>query len=239
MSCSLRKEDLVMQAMQPFGGRGALQAYRDEINEEKEAMRAIRAINPKHIFLKNKVPYEMMVLDPSAKPKKRKDGTIELPTAKPITGSQIHGVFLTFLDKTEYTIEPWLTGYATMLTAAFINWLLHSYTSRYRPLDNTEGKKWLTDICSLVVIDWIMVEKYKRYMNGEKAFASDKVRQDMEYLMLLREAETEEIKGNMHSRKHDESKEERDANNDRRHKELMDRLDAVRRAKNEEEDIYE
>jgi hypothetical protein len=228
-----------MQAMQPIRGRSALQEFIDETHEEKEAIKLIRAINPKHMFLKNKVLYEMMVLDPTAKPKRKKDGTIELPTAKPITGSQIHGVFNTFLDKTEYTIEAWLTGYASTLTAAFINWLLHSYTSRYRPLDNDEGKKWLADVCRLVVIDWIMVEKYNRYMNGEKTFANDKVRQDMEWLMLIREAETEEIKGNMHSRKHDETKEERDANNDRRHNELMARLEAVERAKNEEGGIYE
>lgn len=228
-----------MQAMQPFGGRGALQAFIDEIHEEKEAMKLIRAINPKHIFLKNKVPCEMMVLDPAAKPKRKKDGTIELPTAKPITGSQIHGVFLTFLDKTEYTIEPWLSGYAATLTAAFINWLLHSYTSRYQGLRDDEGKKWLADICRFVVIDWIMVEKYNRYMNGEKAFASDKVREQMEYLMLLREAEAEEIKGNMHSFKHNETREERDANNERRHNDLIARLEAVRRAKNDEENIYE
>lgn len=229
-----------MQAMQPLRGRSALQEFIDETNEEKEAMKIIRAINPKHMFSKNNVPYEMMVLDPSAKPKKRKDGTIELPTAKPITGSQIHGVFLTFLDKTDYSISnAWLTGYVTILTAAFVSWLLHSYTPRYRPLDNTEGKKWLADVCHLVVIDWIMVEKYKRYMKGEKTFASDKVRQDMEWLMILREAETEEIKGNMHSFKHNETKEERDANNERRHNELMARLEAVCRAKSEEGGIYE
>jgi hypothetical protein len=227
-------------AMQPSRGRSALQEFIDETNEEKEAMKIIRAINPKHMFLKNKVLYEMMVLDPSAKPKKRKDGTIELPTAKPITGSQIHGVFLAFLDKTEYTIgHAWLTGYVTILTAAFVNWLLNSYTSRYKGLRNEEGMKWLADICRLVVIDWIMVEKYTRYMNGEKTFASDKVRQDMEWLMILREAETEEIKGNMHSFKHDETKEERDANNERRHNNLIARLEAVCRAKNEEGDVYE
>ncbi len=228
-----------MQAMQPFGGRSALQAFIDERHEEKEAMKLIRAINPKHIFLKNKVPYEMMVLDPSAKPKKKKDGTIELPVAKPITGSQIHGVFLTFIDKTEYTIEPWLTGYVTVLTAAFIHWLLNDYTSRYKGLRNEEGMKWLANVCRLVVIDWIMVEKYTRYMDGEKTFASDKIREKMEHLMLLREAESEEIKGTMHSFKHNETKEERDANNDRRHANLIARLDAVERAKDDEEDIYE
>jgi hypothetical protein len=228
-----------MQTMQPFRGRSALQEFIDETNKEKEAMKIIRAINPKHMFLKNKVLYEMMVLDPNAKPKKRKDGTIELPTAKPITGSQIHGVFLTFIDKTDYSIEAWLTGYASTLTAAFINWLLHSYTSRYQGLRDDEGKMWLADVCRLVVIDWIMVEKYNRYMNGEKTFASDKVRQDMEWLMILREAEAEEIKGNMHSFKHNETKEERDANNECRHNNLIARLEAVCKAKNEEGGIYE
>lgn len=227
-------------AMQPFGGRGALQAFIDEIREEKEAMKLIRAINPKHMFIKNNVKYEMMVLDPDAKPKKRKDGTIELPTAKPITGSQIHGVFLTFLDKTEYTIShAWLSGYATTLIAAFVHWLLNSYTSRYKGLRNEEGMKWLADVCRLVVIDWIMVEKYNRYMHGEKAFASRKVRKDMEYLMVLREAETEEIKGSMHSFKHNETKEERDAAIQRRHDNLIARLEAISQDSDDEEDMYE
>lgn len=229
-----------MQAMQPFRGRGALQAYTEEMKAEKEAMRLIKAVNPKHMFKVNKVEYEMMVLDPDAKPKRKKDGTIELPTAKPITGSQIHGVFSTFLDKTGHSIsEAWLTGFVTPLTAAFVSWLLNDYTSRYKGLRNDQGTQWLTDVCRIVVTDWIMLEKYHRYKAGEKTFVSDQVRFDMEMLMIIREVESEEIKGDMHSFKHNETKEERDAAIQRRHENLIARIEAVRRARNEDEDIYE
>jgi hypothetical protein len=54
-----------------------------------------------------------------------------------------------------------------------------------------------------------------------------------------RETEIEEIKGTMHSFKHNETKEERDANNERRHNNLIARLEAVCRARNEEGGIYE
>jgi hypothetical protein len=227
-------------AMQPSRGCSALQEYREEIRAEKEAMRLIKAVNPKHMFRVNKVEYEMMVLDPDAKPKRKRDGTIELPTAKAITGSQIHGVFNTFLDKTGHSInEAWLSGFVTPLTAAFVSWLLNDYTSRYKGLRNDKGTQWLTNVCHLVVTDWIMLEKYSKYKAGEKAFASDKVREDMEYLMIIREVEAEEIKGDMHSFKHKETAEERDAAIQRRHDNLIARLEAVRRAKNEDEDIYE
>src|SRR5207302_5369825 len=123
-----------------FSGRSILQAHIQEMKEERAAMKIIKAVNPKHMFKKNHVEFQIMVLDPDAKPKRKKDGTIELPTAKPITGSQIHGVFNTFLDKTGHSIsEAWLTGVVTPLTAAFIQWLLTSYTARYRPLDSEEG----------------------------------------------------------------------------------------------------
>ena len=229
-----------MQETQLVRGRSAFQAALEEMREEKQAMRIIRAVNPKHMFMKNHVEYQMMVLDPDAKPKRKRDGTIELPTAKPITGSQIHGVFGTFLDKTGHSInEAWLSGVVAPLTIAFVQWLLTSYTARYRQLNNEEGKKWLANVCRLVVIDWIMLEKYNRYMNGEKTFVSDAVRFEMEILMIIREVETEEIKGDMHSFKHKETAEERDAAIQRRHENLIARIEAVRKAKNEEEDIYE
>lgn len=221
-------------AMQPFSGRSALQATLQEMREERKAMRIIHAINPKHMFRVNHVPYQIMVLDPEAKPKKKKDGTIELPTPKPITGSQIHGVFHTFLDKTDHSIsEAWLTGVVMPLTAAFVNWLLHSYTSRYKALDNEEGKKWLADACRLVVTDWIMMEKYTRYKAGEETFADDSVRAEMETLMAIREAENEEIRGTMHSFKHNETPEERDTAMQERHDRLMDRIEGISRPRRE------
>ena len=221
-------------AMQPFRGRSALQATLQEMREERKAMRIIHAINPKHMFKINNVEYQIMVLDPDAKPKRKKDGTIELPTPKPITGSQIHGVFKTFLDKTDHSIsEAWLSGVIMPLTAAFVNWLLNSYTSRYRGLDNEEGKKWLADACRLVIIDWIMIEKYKQYKAGDEPFADDSVRAEMETLMAIREAETEEIKGTSHSFKHNETAEERDEAIDRRHNQLMERIEGIDRPKRE------
>jgi hypothetical protein len=229
-----------MQAMQPFRGHGALQAYDEEKRAEKEAMRLIYAVNPKHMFRVNKVEYQMMVLDPSAKPIKKQDSTIELPAAKPITGSQVHGVFNTFLDKTGHSIsEAWLTGFVTPLTAAFVQWLLTSYTARYKLLDNEEGQKWLAKVCHLVVTDWIMLEKYSKYKAGERAFVSDQARFDMEILMIIREVEAEEIKGTSHSFKHNETAEERDAAIQRRHDNLIARIEAVRKARNEDEDTYE
>jgi len=55
----------------------------------------------------------------------------------------------------------------------------------------------------------------------------------METLMCIREAEKEQIKGDMHSFKHNESTEERDAAIDRRHDNLMDRLEGINRPKRE------
>jgi hypothetical protein len=223
-----------MQALQNIRGRGILQEYTQEMREERAAMKIIKAVNPKHMFRKNHVEYQMMVLDPDAKPKRKKDGTIELPAAKPITGSQIHGVFSTFLDKTGHSIsEAWLTGYITPLTAAFVQWLLTSYTARYRLLKSDEGQKWLADVCRIVVIDWIMIEKYNRYVDGEETFADDSIRAEMETLMCIREAEKEEIKGDMHSFKHNETAEERDAAIDHRHNSLMERLEGINRPKRE------
>lgn len=223
-----------MQALQTISGRGILQAHIQEMREERAAMKIIKAVNPKHMFKINNVPYQMMVLDPDAKPKRRKDGTIEEPTAKPITGSQIHGVFKTFLDKTGYSIsDAWLTGFIAPLTIAFVQWLLTSYTARYRLLRSEEGEKWLADACRLVVIDWIMLEKYYRYKDGDETFADDSIRAEMETLMCIREAETEEIKGTSHSFKHNESAEERDAAIDKRHNQLIGRIEGINRPKRE------
>lgn len=217
-----------MQALQSFNGRSILQARMQEVIHEREAMRMIYAYNPKHMFKVNNVDYQIIALDPDAKPKRKRDGTIEEPTAKPITGSQIHGVFKTFLDKTGHSIsEAWLTGCVSPLTTAFVDWLLNDYTPRYRPLRNEDGKKWLADICYLVVIDWIMLEKYYRYKRGEETFADDSVRSRMDRLVLVREVMAEVIQGISHSFKHNETAEERDATIERIFNSLLDRVELL------------
>lgn len=74
---------------------------------------------------------------------------------------------------------------ATELVTAFQEWLTTSYTPRYRYLTADTQRTWLDQVTLLVVVRYLMEEKYARFLTeGHSTFADPWVGHVMEHLYV-------------------------------------------------------
>lgn len=115
--------------------------------------------------------------------KVHKNGKIVIKTRKEkIRGKEIHGRFKTYLEKTPGAKE--LLSLCRLyrvwepLRDSFMRFILTQDYPKYQFLTSLDEKEWLTDICKLVVKDYIMVQKYKvlKENKGSNPFVSSTIK---------------------------------------------------------------
>jgi hypothetical protein len=82
--------------------------------------------------------------------------------------------FLTSINQAETMLQ--LTGVREEIIRAYITWLLHEHTERYRALASEADLTWLEQVVTLAVTRRIMEQKYEAYaMQGLPAFADPQI----------------------------------------------------------------
>ncbi len=89
---------------------------------------------------------------------------------------------LTDLEDSEFP----LSSLGEHVVDALEHWLLHEYTGRYRLLASPAQRRWLRSVLILVIVRYIMEQKYERFSkDGGQAFSDAWVRGEMGRLTIL------------------------------------------------------
>lgn len=96
-------------------------------------------------------------------------GTMMTVNASQISGSRVK--FFAHLDLGG-DLQRVLTLRGEEFVTLYTHWLLHEYTERYRALSTLGHQRWLVQVVTLVVIRFLMEQKYDRSLaHGQATFA--------------------------------------------------------------------